>query len=438
MANPTIAILGKPNVGKSTLFNRLVGRSHSIVSHEEGVTRDRIYGRFDWQGREFNLIDTGGYIPSSEDIIENHVRLQAEIAAEEADMVILLVDGRSQITSSDQFLARQVQKSEKPYILAVNKIDELIMEDSTMYFYELGLGDFFTLSAQNNRSVGDMLDGVIEKLPKKDFIDDRVKDCVNLAIVGMPNVGKSSLMNELLQEEKSIVTSLAGTTRDSIDSFLRYHKQDIRLIDTAGLRKKSKITGNVEFYSTVRTFRVIQNCDVAAVLIDADKGFNNQDKDIIRYVIDLGKGLIIVVNKWDLLEKDTHTQKEYRQDIIDQYPVLDYYPILFISVSHNLRTRAVLKTSLMVFKERQRKIKTSDLNEFIKKAISYHSPPMIKGKNITIKYGAQVHHSPPIFALFSNHPNAIPMQYKRYLENSLRDSFGFEGVPVKISFRENK
>ena len=438
MANPTIAILGKPNVGKSTLFNRLVGRGHSIVSPEEGVTRDRIYGRFDWQGREFNLIDTGGYIPTSEDIIENHVRLQAEIAAEEADMVIFLVDGRSHITSSDQFLARQIQKSEKPYILAVNKIDELLMEDSTMDFYELGLGDFFTLSAQNNRSVGDMLDGVIAKLPEEDFTDDKVKDCLNLAIIGMPNVGKSSLMNGLLQKEKSIVTPLAGTTRDSIDSFLRYHKKDIRLIDTAGLRKKSKITGDLEFYSTVRTFRVIQDCDVAAVLIDANKGFNNQDKDIIRHVIDSGKGLIIVVNKWDLLKKNTHTQKEFRQDIIDQYPVLGYYPILFISVSHNLRTREVLKRALTVFNERQKKIKTADVNEFIKKAMSHHSPPVINGKNITIKYGAQVHHSPPIFVFITNQPSAIPVQYKRYLENSIRDHFGFEGVPIKISFREKK
>lgn len=438
MPNPTIAILGKPNVGKSTLFNRLVGSGHSIVSAEEGVTRDRIYGRFDWCGREFNLIDTGGYIPSSEDIIENQVRLQAEIAVNEADMVILLVDGRSPITTSDQYLAEQIQKSEKPYILAVNKIDELKMEESALSFYELGLGEFYTLSAQNNRSVGDLLDGVMAKLPEKDFKDEHEKDAVNLAIVGMPNVGKSSLMNSLLQEEKSIVTPIAGTTRDSIDSFLRYNKQDFRLIDTAGLRKKSKIIGDIEFYSTVRTFRVIQDCDLAAVLIDADKGFDNQDKDIIRHVIDSGKGLVIVVNKWDLLEKDTHTQKEYRLDIIGEYPLLAYYPILFISVSHNLRTREVLKISLEVYKERQRKLKTSDVNDFINKAMAYHSPPILKGKNITIKYGTQVHHSPPIFAFFSNHPNDIPLQYKRYLENRLRDNFGFNGVPIKISFRENK
>jgi GTP-binding protein len=438
MPNPTIAILGRPNVGKSTLFNRLIGNNQSIVSSEEGITRDRIYGRFDWQGKEFNIIDTGGYIPKSEDMIENHVRLQAKIAAEEADMLILLVDGRSKITSSDHYLARQVQKSQKPYVLVINKIDELNMEELAMEYYELGLGDFHTVSAQNNRRVGDMLDGIMEKFPEWNFSDITGKDCINLAIVGMPNVGKSSLMNALLQEEKSIVTPIAGTTRDSIDSYLRYYMKDIRLIDTAGLRKKSKISGDIEFYSSVRTYRVINDCDIAAVLIDAEKGFNNQDKDIIRYVIDLGKGLIIVVNKWDLLEKDTHTQKEFRQDILDQFPKLSYYPIIFISVIHNLRTREVLKLTLNVFDERQKRVKTAELNNFIKKAISYHSPPLIKGKNITIKYCTQVHHSPPIFAFFSNLPSDIPIQYKRYLENSLRDHFGFEGVPIKISFREKK
>ena len=437
MANPTIAILGKPNVGKSTLFNRLIGSGHSIVSPEEGVTRDRVYGRFDWQGRDFNLIDTGGYIPDSEDVIESHVRFQAEIAAQEADLVILLVDGRSRITSSDQYLARQIQKSEKPFVLAVNKIDELKMEDSTMEFYELGLGNFFMLSAQNNRSVGDLLDGVIEKLPEKDFKEDNVKDCVNLAIVGMPNVGKSSLMNELLQEEKSIVTPIAGTTRDSIDSFLRFHKNNIRLIDTAGLRKKSKITCDIEFYSTVRTFRVINDCDVAAVLIDAEKGFTNQDRDIIRQIIDNGRGLVIAVNKWDLLEKDTDFLKNYYQDILDAYPSLIYYPMLFISVSHNLRVRSVLKETLRVYKERQKKVKTAAVNEFLKNTTWHYSPPVVKGKNISIKYGTQVHHSPPIFAFFTNHPQLIPVQYKRYMENNLRDNFGFEGVPIKISFRAN-
>ncbi len=438
MSNPTIAILGKPNVGKSTLFNRLIGERQSIVSSEEGVTRDRIYGCFDWQGREFNLIDTGGYIPDSEDIIENQVRLQAEIASNEADMVILLIDGRSSITSSDQYLAKQVQKSGKPYVLAINKIDELNMEDSAIQFYELGLGNYFTLSAQNNRCVGDMLDGVLQQIPESYLIEEQNTFDISLAIVGMPNVGKSSLMNLLLQEEKSIVTPIAGTTRDSVDSYLKYYKKTLRVIDTAGLRKRSKIVGDIEFYSTVRTNRIIQDCDVAAVLIDAQKGFTNQDRDIIRQVIDAGKGLLITVNKWDLLEKDTNSLKNYRQDILDTYPSLVHYPMLFISVLKNLRVRGVLKQTFSVYKERQRRVKTSVLNEFIKKATLRYPPPAIKGKNISIKYGTQVHHSPPIFAFFTNYPHLISVQYKRYIENNLRDYFGFSGVPIKISFRMSK
>ncbi|MDP6569770.1 MAG: ribosome biogenesis GTPase Der [Candidatus Marinimicrobia bacterium] len=438
MANPTIAILGKPNVGKSTLFNRLVGAVHSIVSPEEGVTRDRVYGTFDWRGRFFNVIDTGGYIPDSDDVIDAHVRFQAEIAAEEADLVILVMDGRSVITSSDRVLAEQVQKSEKPFVLAINKIDEQQQEFQAMEFYELGLGEFYSISAQNNRSIGDMLDKIHDKLPAEKYQSRTREDCINLAIVGMPNVGKSSLMNSLLQEEKSIVTPIAGTTRDSVDSFLRYNKRDIRLIDTAGLRKKSKITGDIEFYSTIRTFRVIDECDVAAVLIDADKGFNNQDKDIIRHVIDSGKGLMVVVNKWDLVEKETETLKEYHLDITDQFPALAYYPVLFVSVAHNRRIREVIKLSLEIFDERRRKVKTSELNDFLKKTVSHHNPPLVKGRNINLKYGAQVRHSPPIFAFFANHPDLIPIQYKRYIENSLRDYFGFSGVPVKISFRLSK
>ena len=438
MANYTVAILGRPNVGKSTLFNRLVGYTHSIVSPEEGVTRDRIYGKFDWRGRVFDIIDTGGYIPDSEELIDSHVRFQAEIASGEADLIILVMDGRDMITSSDRVLAEKVQKSEKPYVLAVNKIDEKKQETETMEFFELGLGNFYSISAQNNRAIGDMLDNIFEKLAQEKFHTDTNEDCINLAIVGMPNVGKSSLMNSLIQEKKSIVTPIAGTTRDSVNSYIRYNKQEIRLIDTAGLRKKSKITGDIEFYSTIRTFRAIEECDVAAVLIDADKGFNNQDKDIIRHVIDSGKGLMVVVNKWDLVKKETDTQKEYKLDIIHQFPALENYPILFISVAHNRRIRDVIKLSLEIYNEMKRKLKTSELNEFLQKVVSHHNPPLVKGRNINIKYGAQVRHSPPIFAFFANHPDLIPVQYKRYIENSIRHFFGFSGVPIKISFRHSK
>ena len=425
-------------MGKSTLFNRIVRERKSIVSPVEGVTRDRIYGSFDWQGKMFDLIDTGGYIPNSEDVIENQVRLQAEIAFREADVIILLMDGRNNFTSSDIFLAKQVQKSGKPYILAINKIDKMEMDDSATQFYELGLGDYFTLSAQNNRCVGDLLDGVLDVLPDKYLQNIENEHDLSLAIIGMPNVGKSSLMNCLLEEEKSIVTSLAGTTRDSVDSYVKYHKKVIRIIDTAGLRKKSKILDNIEFYSTVRTNRIINDCDLAAVLLDAEKGFTNQDRDIISQIIKAGKGLLIVVNKWDLIKKNTDSLKNFHQDILDFYPALTHYPILFISVLHNLRVRSILKETLNVYNERGRNVKTTDLNMFIKKAIKHYPPPAIKGKNLSIKYGTQVHHSPPIFAFFTNHPDLIPIQYMRYMENSLRESFGFSGSPIKISFRSGK
>ncbi len=436
MDNQTIAILGRPNVGKSTLFNRIVREQKSIVSPVEGVTRDRVYGSFDWNGVFFNLIDTGGYIPDSKDIIESQVKLQAEIAFKESDVIILLMDGRTNPTSSDIFLAKQVQKSGKPFVLAINKIDKIDMEDAAMQYYELGLGDYFTLSAQNNRCVGDLLDGVVNLLSNKKTNDTYGNNDFSLAIIGMPNVGKSSLMNRLLEQEKSIVTPIAGTTRDSVDSYIKYYKKVIRIIDTAGLRRKSKISDDIEFYSTVRTNRIIHDCDMAAVLIDAEKGFTNQDRDIIRKVVDLGKGLLIVINKWDLLEKDTNTVEDFRQDIFDVYPALMHYPILFISILHNLRVRNILKTALSIHKERCRKIKTVELNIFLKKAIQYYSPPATKGKNISIKYVTQVHHSPPIFAFFTNHPDLISIQYKRYLENSLRDYFGFSGTPIKISFRK--
>ena len=436
MDNQTIAILGRPNVGKSTLFNRIIKEQKSIVSPIEGVTRDRVYGVFDWNGFFFNLIDTGGYIPASEDIIENKVRFQAEIAFKESDVIILLMDGRSNLTSSDIFLAKEVQKSGKPFILAINKIDKIDMEASAMQFYELGLGNYFTLSAQNNRCVGDLLDGVIKLLPKQQIQDVQNDNDFSLAIIGMPNVGKSSLMNTLLQKEQSIVTPIAGTTRDSVDSYIKYYKKNIRIIDTAGLRKKSKISDNIEFYSSVRTNRMINDCDMATVLIDAEKGFTNQDRDIIRQVIDSGKGLMVVVNKWDLIKKDTNSAQNFKQDILDIYPSLSYYPILFISILHNLRVRSILKQALNVIKQRRRKIKTVELNIFLKKAIQHYPPPVIKNKNISIKYVTQVHHSPPIFAFFTNHPDLITIEYKRYLENSFRNYFNFSGTPIKISFRK--
>ncbi len=435
MGSYTVAILGRPNVGKSTLFNRLVGSTHAIVSPVEGVTRDRIYGKCEWSGKEFNLIDTGGYIPGTEDKINKHVRLQADIALDEADLLLLLVDGRAQATSSEQVLSTIIKKSGKPFLLVANKIDDKSHENDALSYYELGMGDPITVSAQGGRSSGDLLDEIVKLLPANLGLTNNENN-INIAIVGMPNVGKSSLMNSIMKEEKSIVTNIAGTTRDSVDSFITYFGRTIRLIDTAGLRKKAKIKDSVEFYSTVRTNRVINECDLAILMLDAEKGFDKQDKDIARAIVDAGKGLIIVVNKWDLIVRDTHTMKEYVDEIEYRYTSMQHYPILFISVKNNLRIGNILEESLKVYDRRCYNIKTAQLNKFIESASLKFPPPAVKGKNLDIKYVTQVHHSPPIFVFYSNFPDLYPISYKRYLENQLRESFHLEGVPIRISFRQ--
>ncbi len=436
MANRTIAILGRPNVGKSTLFNRLIGSTHSIVSPVEGVTRDRVYGKFEWSGRNYNLIDTGGYLPDTVDKINSNVRLQADIAAEEADFLLFLVDGRSELTSSERTLASIITKLNKPYLLVANKIDDKSHESDVFVYCELGMNNPYAISAQSGRGVGDLLDKVNDIMPddKNDINED--PNQINLAIVGMPNVGKSSMMNALLKEEKSIVTDIAGTTRDSVDSYVKYFNRTIRIIDTAGLRRKSKITDSIEYYSLVRTNRVIEESDIAAVMIDAEKGFGNQDKDIVRYVIDSGKGLIIVVNKWDLIDKDTDTMKEFIEEMIYKYPGISHYPILFTSVLENQRLFNLLELSIELDGKRKNKIGTNELNLFLEKTYRKYPPPAVKGKNLKIKYGTQVHHSPPIFAFYTNHPELYPVSYKRYLENQLREHFDLKGVSFIISFRK--
>ena len=436
MANYTIAILGRPNVGKSTLFNRLIGSTHAIVSPIEGVTRDRVYGKFEWSGREYSLIDTGGYLPDTMDKINANVRMQADIAAEEADFLLFVVDGRAELTSSERILASIIQKLNKPYLLVANKIDDIVHESDALIYCELGMDTPYAISSQSGRGVGDLLDQVNEILPKKDLTIPEDPNQINLAIVGMPNVGKSSMMNALLKEEKSIVTDIAGTTRDSVDSYMKYFNRTIRLIDTAGLRRKSKITDSIEYYSLVRTNRIIEECDIAAVMIDASKGFGNQDRDIVRYVIDSGKGLIIVVNKWDLVEKDTDTMKDFIEEIIYRYPAVSHYPILFTSVLENKRLFNLLELSIELDNKRKNKISTSEINSFLEKCYSKYPPPAVKGKNLKIKYGTQVHHSPPIFAFYTNHPELYPVAYKRYLENQLREHFDFKGVSFIISFRK--
>ena len=436
MGNFTIAILGRPNVGKSTLFNRLVGSRKSIVSPIEGVTRDRIYSSFEWVGYNLNLIDTGGFLPKENDVMNKHIQEQARVAIKDADLIIFLVDGQSDITSSDRVLSDMVKKAQRESILVINKIDSLSMNDNINIFFELGLGDPIPISASHGRNVGEMLDILVSKLPHLDKKEINNKNDINLAIVGMPNVGKSSLMNALLQEEKSIVTNIAGTTRDSVDSYINYFGKSIRIIDTAGLRKRAKVNDDIEFYSAIRTNKVIVECDIAVLMVDADKGFDKQDKDIIRNIIKLGKGLIIAINKWDLIEKDSSTMNDLIKDIHYSYSATKHFPILFISVKNNLRLQNILDTALKIHNRLVAKVSTPSLNELIQKIVKNNPPPAVKGKHLKIKYIAQPRHSPPIFAIFMNHPNLVPISYKRYIENSLRRELDLEGVPIKISFRK--
>ena len=438
MKKATISILGRPNVGKSTLFNRLIGKRQSIVSPIEGVTRDRIYGTFNWLEKEYKLIDTGGYIYNTDEIIDVQVNKQAELATRSSDLIIFMVDGKSDITANDRVLGETIKKSGIPSILVVNKIDEKENFENTYDYYELGFDEMITMSAQSGRQVGILLDKIDEMDFDADLQSDLDDNCISLAIVGMPNVGKSSLMNNLMKENKSIVTDIAGTTRDSIDSYINYFGKTIRIIDTAGLRKKSKMDDEIEFYSSLRAVQSIDECNVAAVMIDADKGFSSQDKNIIKYVIDRGKGLMVILNKWDLVEKDTYTMKEMTDDVIYEYPLLQFYPIFFTSVKHNLRLGKILENTLKISENSFHKYNTKDLNDFLKKVLSIKRPPSVNGKDIKIKYITQVHTAPPVFAFFTTYPELITESYRRFLLNQLRGNFDFEGVTIKISFRENK
>ena len=438
MSIPVVAIVGRPNVGKSTFFNRVLRKRKAIVDPQEGITRDRVYGETEWAGKRISLIDTGGFIPEDVDVFNAAIREQAKLAMGEADVVLLMVDGREDITSSDQVLAQAVRESGKPHVLVVNKCDNMKQDDRAHGYHELGIEPVLPMSALSGRLTGDVLEAVAEKmkLSERSDIEEKSAD-LQLAIIGMPNVGKSSLLNALLQKEQTIVTPIAGTTRDSIDTKLKWYGKDIILIDTAGLRKKSKITDAVEFYSTVRTKRSVDKCDVALVLIDAAKGFNKQDRSIIDQVIKAGKGLVIVVNKWDLVEKDTHTMNETRVTIREQFPKLDDFPILFVSALTRQRVSGLLKKAFSIYENYNRAIITKKLNTFLENAIKMRSVPAEKGKLIRMKFIKQVSSAPPLFACYANYPKLIPTHYKRFMENQLRETFNFEGVPIRFSFRKS-
>ena len=436
MANPIIAIVGRPNVGKSTFFNRMLKQKKAIVDAQEGITRDRLYGETEWVGHHLTFVDTGGYIPEDLDVFNKAVREQAQAAVSEADLILLMVDGREDPTASDKTLAQFVRESGKKAILVVNKCDNLETDVQVHGFHELAIEPIHPVSALTGRLSGDLLDLILKELNLSGIEPVEQKEAgMRLSIVGMPNVGKSSLTNALLQREQSIVTPIAGTTRDSIDAYLKYYGQTITLVDTAGLRKRSKVSDNIEFYSNVRTQRAILNSDVTLVLIDAEKGFSKQDKAIVDDVIKKGKGLVFIVNKWDLVDKENHTMKDFTDEIAYQFKALSHYPILFISAKTKQRVSKVLGLAQAVYETREKTISTAKLNNFLQKLLRQQSPPATRGKVINLKYMTQVNAAPHLFVIFTNYPKLVPQSYRRFIENQLRETFDLMGVPIRISFR---
>ncbi len=435
MKKPIVAILGRPNVGKSTLFNRIIRRREAIVDDQPGVTRDRKYSPAEWAGIDFELLDTGGYVPASDDIWEKAISDQVHHAINEANLIIFLVDVTTGITPMDMEIGAILQRSGVPILLGINKVDNEQREFDIYDFYKLGVGEPYPLSALGGRSVGDFLDRVIEMLPESTpFAEDA--ESLRLAIVGRPNVGKSSFINAILGQEKLIVTPIAGTTRDAIDTEVKYNGQKIVLVDTAGLRRRTKVNEDIEFFSNVRTVNAIQRCDVCVVLIDATEPMTDQDKKVLGMAIEFGKGIVLAVNKWDLIEKDTMTARRYEVEMQDQLRELNYVPTIFISALERQRIFKVIDTALYVNDERSKKITTAELNRFLEYVVEQHHPPAFGTKWVKINYMAQIKSRPPLFAFFTNEPKGIKKNYRNYLENNLREHFGFLGVPIRMTFRK--
>jgi GTP-binding protein len=433
---PIVTIVGRPNVGKSTLFNRIAQKRKAIVHHQAGITRDRIYELVNWSGRQFMLIDTGGFVPESQDKIENAIRVQIKIAIDEADLILFVVDVVDQITPWDLDIAKSLRISQKPVLLITNKCDNPVREESSYEFFRLGFGEPIAISALNGIRIGDLLDLILARLPNEAPVEKDQKEHLRLAIVGVPNAGKSSLVNTILGQDKLIVTDIPGTTRDSINTEIKYHGQSVTLVDTAGLRKKRNIDNQIEFFSMLRAEQAIERCNVAILVVDAEKGFNRQDATVVRLILDHKKGLVVAVNKWDLVPKETNTMKKYHDEIIYCLPELAYYPIIFISALTRQRIGQVLEQANEVFLSSQQRIPTGELNTFFQKVIARTPPPSVKGKFIQIKYVTQVKKAPPVFVFFSNDHKGIKVEYRRFLENQLRQQFGFNGVPLTILFRQ--
>ena len=434
MAN-ILAIVGRPNVGKSTLFNRLIEQRKAIIDEMEGVTRDRHYGKSDWNGVEFSVIDTGGYVTNSADIFESEIRKQVLLAIDEADVILFLTDVMSGITDLDNGVAEMLRKSNKKVIVGVNKVDNNQRAFMTAEFYSLGLGEVYGVSSINGSGTGDLLDAIVDGFDKNQPAENE-NDLPKIAVVGRPNAGKSSLINALLDEERNIVTDIAGTTRDSINTTYNKFGHEFEIIDTAGVRKKSKVSEDLEFYSVMRAIRSIEESDVCLLLIDAERGCEAQDVNIFHLIEKNRKGVVVLINKWDLIKKDTHSVKTYTEMVKEKLSPFNDVPILFVSALTKQRIYKAIETAMEIYKSRKQKITTSKLNEYLLEAIEAYPPPSIKGKFIRIKYCTQLPTNTPQFAFYCNLPQYVKDPYKRYLENKLRAAYNFTGVPIQIFMRK--
>jgi len=435
MAKDTVAIVGRPNVGKSTLFNRLIESRKAIVDEMSGVTRDRHYGEVEWEGKVFNVIDTGGYVNNSDDVFENAIREQVTLAIEEAALIVLVVDVTSGITDLDESVAEMLRKTNKKVLVAVNKVDNIQRRYDANEFYGLGLGEIYCISSIHGSGTGDLLDQIIGHIEARVPAEEET-EIPRYAVVGRPNVGKSSLVNNLIGEERNIVTPVSGTTRDSIYSKYNKYNHDFYLVDTAGLRKKGKVHEDVEFYSVMRAIRTIEHADVCLLMLDATQRIESQDINIFSLIHKNKRGVVILVNKWDLVEKDSKTAAEYTRLIQHKTAPFVDVPILFISALYKQRIHKVLEVAEQVHHNRKKRIPTAKLNKVVREAVDQNPPPATRGKYIKINYATQLHTHSPAFAFFCNYPHAIKEPYKRYLENMLRKHFNFTGVPLQIFFRK--
>ncbi|WP_010516886.1 ribosome biogenesis GTPase Der [Croceivirga radicis] len=428
-----VAIVGRPNVGKSTFFNRLIQRREAIVDAVSGVTRDRHYGKSDWNGKEFSLIDTGGYVIGSEDIFEQEIDKQVELAIDEADAIIFMVDVESGVTGMDEDVANLLRKVDKPVFLAVNKVDNAQREADAVEFYALGLGEYFTISSINGSGSGELLDALVEVLPETEEIEDELP---RFAVVGRPNAGKSSFINALIGEDRYIVTDIAGTTRDSIDTKYNRFGFEFNLVDTAGIRRKAKVKEDLEFYSVMRSVRAIEHCDVCILMLDATRGFDGQVQNIFWLAQRNNKGIVILVNKWDKVDKETNSVRDYTKAIKKQLEPFVDVPVLFISVLNKQRIYKAIETAVEVYQNRSKRIPTRKLNDIMLPIIENRPPPSTKGKYVKIKFCTQLPTPYPQFAFFCNLPQYVRDPYKRFLENQIRENFDFTGVPITVFMRK--